>query len=220
MTELKGAHVPNGMITSNAGGDRVRARPIHGGLERPASFPSTAIPGTIHSDQMQTDRRYAGFDEFFGAWFTRLAQAMYVLTGSQAAAQDLAQDAFVRLLDHWTRVSASPDAKPAGYVFTVAYNAYRRQSRRAARLEGLQRLVRPLLRPEPDPAGESEFQSEAQRLLSRLPVNQRAALVLVGFLDASYQDAAQLLGVPVPTVKTWVHRARSALKTEMEPSDG
>lgn len=54
------------------------------------------------------------------------------------------------------------------------------------------------------------------RILVRLPRRQRDALLLFALADLSYEETALALGVPLGTVKTWIHRARAAARDELE----
>ncbi len=57
--------------------------------------------------------------------------------------------------------------------------------------------------------------AELDDLLARLPVAQREVVVLVGVLGYRYEEVAELLGVPVGTVRSRLHRARAALTEDL-----
>jgi len=57
---------------------------------------------------------------------------------------------------------------------------------------------------------------DLDRLLQRLPHEQREVLLLVGVEELSYQEVASALGVPVGTVMSRLSRARERLRAEME----
>jgi DNA-directed RNA polymerase specialized sigma24 family protein len=72
------------------------------------------------------------FEAFFSVEFTRLAQALFLLTGSSSEAEELAQEAMVRVCERWGRVSVLDSL--AGYLFRTALNpASERASWRVAR---------------------------------------------------------------------------------------
>jgi RNA polymerase sigma-70 factor (ECF subfamily) len=52
--------------------------------------------------------------------------------------------------------------------------------------------------------------------LATLPENQRAAVVLFHFHEATYEEIAATLDAPMGTVMTWLHRARKKLRAQME----
>ena len=60
------------------------------------------------------------FDEFFQDEYPRLFATMCLTTGSRHEAEEIAQDAFVRLLERWDRVGVL--AEPAGFLYRTAMN--------------------------------------------------------------------------------------------------
>ena len=69
------------------------------------------------------------FDAFFQRHHPRLFAALCLTTGSRHEAEEIAQDAFLKLLERWDRVTQMDD--PAGYLFTTAMNLFRKRYRRA-----------------------------------------------------------------------------------------
>jgi RNA polymerase sigma-70 factor, ECF subfamily len=57
---------------------------------------------------------------------------------------------------------------------------------------------------------------EVQRALAELPEGQRSALVLFHVHEASYEEIAKTLEIPIGTVMTWIHRGRKRLRDAME----
>ena len=150
----------------------------------------------------------------FGAFFTehyeRLGKALYLLTGDAAEAEDLAQDAMVRVYERWDRVAAMDS--PAGYLFRTALNQHRSRLRRAA--------VRLRKHPSPgvpDPLIAAEQRDDLGRLLAALPDGQREALILVEWLGLGADEAAQLLGIRAASVRARISRAKATLRAE-EPA--
>jgi RNA polymerase sigma-70 factor (sigma-E family) len=139
---------------------------------------------------------------------TRLA---YLLTGDRAAAEDVAQDAFLRAA---SRLGAlRDDAAFGGYLHKAVLNAVRNRARR-------QRLERRHAQPPPPTYAELPDVATRDRLwtaLLRLPHRQRAALVLRFYLDLSEADTADRLGCRPGTVKSAVARGLAALRTELSP---
>ena len=56
----------------------------------------------------------------------------------------------------------------------------------------------------------------AEAILSKLPHGQRAAVWMVVGLEMTHEEAAQALGVPVGTVKSWVWRSLTRLRKQCE----
>jgi RNA polymerase sigma-70 factor (ECF subfamily) len=150
----------------------------------------------------------AGFEAFFELERTRLYGALVLLTRDRHEAEELMQDAFLRLLERWDRVSAMED--PAAYLYRTALNLFRSRRRRVA--VALRRAVRPAT-PRDDLAAVEENDS-AVRALSSLTPRQRAAVVLVDVLGFSSEEAAVPLGVKGSTVRVLLSRGRAGLRKE------
>jgi len=85
----------------------------------------------------------ASFEELFRAEQLRLHQVLFAITGSRPEAEDIGQEAFLRLWERWDRVSVLDD--PAGYLHRTAINVFRDRSRRL--LLAMRRAVDPGQRP-------------------------------------------------------------------------
>src|SRR5262245_15224827 len=69
------------------------------------------------------------FEEFFGQHRHALFGALCVITGNRQEAEEITQDAFLRVWERWERVATLD--RPDGYLFRVAMNAFRSRRRRA-----------------------------------------------------------------------------------------
>src|SRR5213082_1055541 len=69
------------------------------------------------------------FEEFFKDEHVRLLRALFLVTGTEHEAEDLMQEAFVKVWERWDRVRAMDD--PTGYLYRTAMNAFRSRVRRA-----------------------------------------------------------------------------------------
>lgn len=143
------------------------------------------------------------------------------LTGSPDRAQDLAQEAFLRLL----RASGSygsyrEQGHLAAFLYRIATNLVRSEARRERRWRVLvPELRRPAIEPAA-PAGpqrllQRELQGRLAEAVARLPLALRAPLVLYEIEEWSQRDIARALGCPEGTVKSRLHRARSRLREEL-----
>jgi RNA polymerase sigma-70 factor (ECF subfamily) len=153
------------------------------------------------------------FEDFFHAEKDRLIRVMRVITGSRAEAEDITQEAFLRLFERWESVTRMDN--PEGYLHRVAMNQFRSRYRRAA--VGLRRAV--AIGPPRDVFAEVDDRDLALRKLGALSPRQRAALVLTEALGYSGEEAGRLLGIKATTVWALTHQARTALAT-MEDRDG
>jgi RNA polymerase sigma-70 factor (ECF subfamily) len=136
------------------------------------------------------------------------------LTGDRAAAEDLVQEVFVRMLKY--RSTFRPGARFSPWMWTLARNAsadlWRARPRELPELEEA---------PEPasleaGPLAELERREELDRLaasLDRLPVERREILLLARFSGLAYERIGELLGISVGAVKVRVHRAMRELRT-------
>ena len=70
------------------------------------------------------------FEVFFAATNQRLFTALWLVTGDRHEAEEIAQDAFLRVLERWERVGWLDD--PESYLFRTAMNVFRNRYRRAA----------------------------------------------------------------------------------------
>jgi RNA polymerase sigma-70 factor (sigma-E family) len=166
---------------------RVRGAAVEEGARR--------VPFEVDAADAFTRSFVELYEDQFGA-MVRLAVA---LTGSDAGAEDLVQDAFVRVHARWDRV-----ATPTAYLRRAVVNACRSAARRAAR----ERAARPI-------ELSSVEMMEADELfdaLGLLPYRQRAALVLQFYEGLSQREIAQVLGCRVGTVASLVHRGLAQLK--------
>jgi RNA polymerase sigma-70 factor (ECF subfamily) len=156
----------------------------------------------------------AAFEEFFATERTRLHRALFAITGSRAEAEDIAQDAFLRVWERWDRVGSLDD--PAGYLHRTAMNVFRDRRRRL--VLSLKRAVHPS--PDWNEYDAVEARSVAASVLGSLPPRQRAALVLTEGLGYSAEEAGRMLGIKGSTVRALHHQARSSMRRSTEAVDG
>jgi RNA polymerase sigma-70 factor (ECF subfamily) len=153
------------------------------------------------------------FEEFFEAEHVRLARALYLLTGSAAEADELTQEAMVRVYERWDRVRQM--GSPQGYLFRTALNLHR------SRVRSLASRARQILHatPSPDPAEVVQSRDSLARALASLPTGQRGAVVLVEWLGMDPHEAATALGIKPGSVRARLSRARAALRRMLEDED-
>lgn len=159
--------------------------------------------------------RAEAFEDFFDAHYERLLRVLYLSTGDRHEAEDLAQDAFVRVFERWPRVERLENA--AGYLYRVALNARRSRLRRV-RVAAAKAFR---LRPEPpaDPEDAADDRLTVRRALAALPPGQRQAVVLVEWLGLTDAEAGEVLGLSPGAVRTRLHRARTALRNLLRGDD-
>jgi RNA polymerase sigma-70 factor (sigma-E family) len=157
---------------------------------------------------MGTDEDFRGF---FAQHYERLCRLGFLLTGDPVQAEELAQDALVRTWRRW-RLVGKPD-NPETYARKVLVNRHRSLLRRA--------LVEARYRSRDRPTeGSSDERREDAIVLwaatRRLPLRQRAVLVLRYYEDLSEAEIARVLGIPVGTVKTLARRGLARLRRSLD----
>jgi RNA polymerase sigma-70 factor (ECF subfamily) len=148
----------------------------------------------------------ASFDAFIEEEHQRLYKALYFVTGSREDAEDISQDAFMKLWERWDTIDQIDDR--TGYLFRVALNGFRMRRRRAA--IALRRHAAIL--EVPDAFAEAEMRADVRRLLLALTPRQRAALLLVDLLAYRSEEAARILRVRPSTVRNLLSQGRRALQ--------
>lgn len=136
------------------------------------------------------------------------------LTGDATAADDLAQDAMIKAWD--ARASFQLGTNMKAWTFMILRNQFYSDKRRSWRSTQLdQEAAERTLMAVDDP--ESPIALDELRLaMSMLPHEQREALILVGAGGFAYEEAADICGCAVGTVKSRVSRARKALQGILE----
>ena len=160
----------------------------------------------VPSVEAQAAAAGQGFESFVGEQQTRLFGALCLITGDRFEAEEICQEAFLRVFERWERVSQVQD--PPGYLYRTAMNVFRTKRRRAA--VAVRRAIRAV--PPPDAFSAAEDRATVLRGLAEVTPDQRAALVVTALLGLSSEEAAELLGVKPSTVRARATRARAALR--------
>ena len=153
------------------------------------------------------------FEEFYETERERLFRALLLVTHDSMEAEDVMQEAFVRVWERWDRVGTLDD--PVGYLFKTAMNL-RRSAFRSA-VAAARRSLRPPA--EHDPFERVIDRDEALRSLAALTKRQRAAIVVTELLGYSSEEAGPILGIRPGTVRTLTSQARAALQGWKEHED-
>jgi RNA polymerase sigma factor (sigma-70 family) len=143
----------------------------------------------------------------YSAERTALVRAAFLICGSLTAAEDAVHDATMRVASRWTRVDNG-----RSYLYVAVVNAARdsaRRDQRALRLSSDRRAIAG-----DDLAALSAESMALRAALVRLPVNQRAAIVLRYYLDWDDEEIAQHFGVRPATVRSWVHRGVERMRRD------
>jgi RNA polymerase sigma-70 factor (ECF subfamily) len=149
------------------------------------------------------------FASFFHEHHESLLRALYLITGDRFEAEELTQDAFVRVCERWERIQGM--ANPAGYLYRTAVNTHRSALRRMATA-----AKRAISIQASDPISQSDDRDRIRRALASLPENQREAIVLVEWLGMTDVEAGAILGITPVGVRVRISRAKSALRLLIE----
>jgi RNA polymerase sigma-70 factor (sigma-E family) len=158
-------------------------------------------------------QRGARVTELYALHARRAGQLAYLLTGDPELAQDLAQEAFVRLIGRLNAIR--DDAAVAAYLRRSIVNLVRKHWRKLGYerrfLQGGPQRLGPASILPPD----LDRRDELWRALGELPYQQRAAIVLRFYEDLSERDTARVLGCAIGTVKSSVSRGLQRMREEL-----
>jgi RNA polymerase sigma-70 factor (ECF subfamily) len=131
------------------------------------------------------------------------------LSGNVDQADDLVQEAIVRGLSHLH--SFTPGTNLQAWLFPILRNQFHTSFRRRKReIEDPDGVMAGLLSSPPEQHGHLDLQ-DFRAALAQLPPDQREVLLLIGAEGLSYEEAAQICGAKVGTVKSRMNRARARL---------
>jgi RNA polymerase sigma-70 factor (ECF subfamily) len=144
---------------------------------------------------------------------TSLFDFLSRMTGDRAAAEDLVQDVFVRVLKY--RATYRDEGRFETWVFRIARNARADYFRKRRSAETVASEEIDLPTPSPGPADDLESRRDVERLqraLLLLREDRRELIVLTRYRGMKHDAIAELLGVDVGTVKVRLHRAVKELR--------
>ncbi len=187
------------------------------------------MSGNVNADPDAelVERWQAGDLSAFEALVTRherrVFRLLYRMLGSREEAEDASQDAFLSLFRHGHRFRR--EARFSTFVYRVAANAALNRRRTLGRARSRSDEFRrrqdagddlPSSPRNPQASAEgAEVQERVQGALLALPKDLRMAIVLYDIEGQSYRDIAETLDIPEGTVKSRIHRARNALRSEL-----
>ena len=152
------------------------------------------------------DERRAGFEAFVRESSGPLFGQAYLLAGDRHSAQDLVQETYVRVWQHWGRVSTydSPMAWARHVLHNLAVSRWRRNRVRMRVTE----VDVPVAAPD---IGHLDL----VEALGRLPERQRRAIVLHDVVGMSTEEVAAEMNSPQGSVRAWLSRGRAALAADL-----
>jgi RNA polymerase sigma factor (sigma-70 family) len=173
-------------------------------------------------DRTHAERPSARFDELVFVHAPKVHRLARRLTGNRADAEDLTQEVFLRA---FRSIDEVDPADPAGWLHRITVNAHIDQlRRRARRADELSAEVGEGLRcsaPGPEQVVVSRrLDADLEDALAALPADARRAVLLRDVEGLSYLEVANRMGVGTDTVRSWIHRGRSRLRTALSHRAG
>lgn len=135
------------------------------------------------------------------------------MLGHRQDAEDVAQETFLRAFRSLAGFDGNRPLRP--WLLGIAANRCRTALVKRARRPGLLETTADQPDPRPALADPDDLAGELQRALARLRPEYRAVFVLYHDQNLSYEDISAALDRPVGTIKTWLHRARAELATDL-----
>lgn len=141
------------------------------------------------------------FIDLYRTRWAPMVRLARLLTAADPSAEELVQDAFLKVRVRWETIE-----NPPSYLRACVVNACRNHHRR-------RRFERPQ---HPAPESTVDDRSELRGALRALPARQRSAVVLRYYEDLPEAEIAELLGCSVSAVKSLLHRALKDLRKVIE----
>jgi RNA polymerase sigma factor (sigma-70 family) len=170
-----------------------------------------SVPHVSH-DQRTSDLE--AFSWFFTSEYPQVVRLLTIVLNDGAVAEDLTQEAFIRLHQHWGKVSRydSPEAWVRRVALNRAFSWRRREGKRRglerAAAAGDERTVEPMA-----------WRVDVLRAVRALPPRDRALVALYHLEDRPLSDVAEVLGLREGAAKVALHRARRRLAELLAPDD-
>lgn len=108
-----------------------------------------------------------------------------------------------------------PGTNLRAWLFTILHNLHFSDLRRSVREAAYSQIAMTFMAAAPrHPDARLELR-DLDRAINELPEAQRAAVLLIGLEEMTYEQAAEVLGVPVGTVRSWLSRGRAELRKRL-----
>src|SRR6266581_1503654 len=164
----------------------------------------------------------SAFDVLLGRWEKRIRGAIYRLVGSDEEARDLCQEAFLKA--YKSLRSFKQEARFSSWLYQIALNLCRDRirRRRGKTMVSLDELeeggaAMPVAGPTAlDLLQERDTSRLVAQAIEALPDEQREVIILKEYQGLTFLEIAQVLDVPISTVKTRLYRGLDQLRVRLE----
>lgn len=190
------------------------------------SLPNVSVPCTEQEEVKLVTASRAGDQDAFAQLVQlhqrRVFNLVYRMLQNYEETNEVTQDTF---LAAWQGLPTfRGDARFSTWVYRIAYNCCLKQLELRKREKALQTAMQEeqiLLQENSDTRVSSEIDAHESRdlvreFLAQLPAKYRIVLVLRHLHDMTYEEMAEILTVPIGTIKTHLFRARNLLKERLE----
>ena len=198
-------------------------------LALPSSYDLSTLPDADVATLAKQGRESA-FRELVRRYERPVFSLIFRMVRDRETAEDLAQDTFVRVLNHIDRYR--PEFKFSSWLFKIANNLTIDHLRKrqldtvsiegsphaasAAEAEATSLDVQSLGESPLDELESRELGTAIERAIARLRPEYRSCILLRHVEGRSYEEIAATLDLPLGTVKTYIHRARHELREALE----
>lgn len=174
--------------------------------------------------------REAAYRELIGRYQRPVFSLIYRLVRDREKAEDLAQETFIKVLNALDRYD--PAFKFSSWIFKIAHNTsldhLRRKAPETLSLDGsphaetadqVEASTLTALSTEESPedyAASKELGATLETAIGKLRPEYRTAIILCHVEGRPYEEIAEIMEVPLGTVKTYIHRGRNELKQALE----
>jgi len=163
-----------------------------------------------------TARDTAAFEALVRRHQSRVRNWLRQLTRDSARADDLAQETFIRA---WERAyTFTGRGKFVSWLMKIAYNSYLQSRRSDARRARLEFAAANVADTEPVAGGGDEW-PDLSNMLGVLSADEELALVLCHAHGLSHSEVAEVIDMPLGTVKSHVHRAKAKIRERFVLAD-
>lgn len=190
-------------------------------------MPDTTItsPNTTPSDGDLITRLQESDLDALGILFERYRNRVYrtalAIVRDQTVAEDILQDCFLKIYAHAERIDTNRPLAPWLYRVTVnlSYSWISRGKNRRTPLDNvMDRLVSPMKQAPDQVTEQTELRQNVRKAISDLSLDQRVVVVLYYLNALSLQAIAEILDLPVGTIKSRLYYARENLRGKLGPN--
>jgi RNA polymerase sigma-70 factor (ECF subfamily) len=162
------------------------------------------------------------FDQLVVRWDRKIRGAAYRVLGSDDEAREVSQEAFLKAFRNLETFKR--EARFSSWLYQIALNLCRdrlrrRRGRQFVSLDAVAEVAPARLRAEPSALELVESRDLARAIAAAvdgLPEEQREVVVLKEYEELTFPEIAEVLGIPVSTVKTRLYRALTQLRARLE----